>query len=222
MTFDEKDYLLISGIQHFIFCRRQWALIYLEQQWEDNYHTVIGQLVHERAHDESIVEKRKGVIVVRALPVSSKEIGISGECDIVEFTEWVDGIPLRGHHGTYSVYPVEYKKGKPKVGKEDVLQLVAQALCLEEMFSTQISEGALYYGKTHRREVIEITDELRDETRKTFREMHHYIQRGYTPKVKPDKRCRKCSLVDLCLPELEKTISVQKFIENNLREESAS
>ena len=123
MAYPEEEYLMISGIQHFKFCRRQWALIHVEQQWEENVHTVIGELMHKRAHDPYLTEKRAGVLVVRALPVASREMGVSGECDLVEFHKCEDGISLHGHRGQYSVYPVEYKKGKPKLTEEDRLQL---------------------------------------------------------------------------------------------------
>ena len=136
MEYTEDEYLMISGIQHFKFCRRQWALIHVEQQWAENVHTVTGELMHKKAHDPYLTEKRKDTIIVRALPVSSRELGISGECDVVEFQKCEDGIQLHGHRGLYSVFPVEYKKGKPKLTEEDKLQVVAQALCLEEMFST--------------------------------------------------------------------------------------
>ena len=112
MEYAQDDYLMISGIQHFKFCRRQWALIHIEQQWEENVHTVVGELMHKKAHDPYLTEKRKDILIVRALPVSSKSMGVSGECDIVEFHKCEDGITLFGHRGLYSVYPIEYKKGK--------------------------------------------------------------------------------------------------------------
>ena len=127
MEYSEEDYLMISGIQHFKFCRRQWALIHIEQQWAENVHTVVGDLMHKRVHDPTLTEKRKDVILARALPVSSREMGVSGECDVVEFHKCEDGIRLYGHRGLYSIYPVEYKKGKPKLTEEDKLQLAAQA-----------------------------------------------------------------------------------------------
>ena len=110
MEYAEDDYLMISGIQHFKFCRRQWALIHVEQQWAENEHTVIGELMHKKAHDPYLTEKRKDLLVVRALPVSSRTMGVSGECDIVEFRKCEDGVKLHGHRGFYSIYPVEYKK----------------------------------------------------------------------------------------------------------------
>lgn len=166
MEYSQDDYLMISGIQHFKFCRRQWALIHVEQQWAENEHTVIGELMHKKAHDPYLTEKRKDILVVRALPVSSRSMGVSGECDIVEFHKCEDGVKLYGHRGTYSLYPIEYKKGKPKASNEDELQLMAQAMCLEEMFSTKITEGAIFYGETRRRKLIVFTDELRDEVKK--------------------------------------------------------
>lgn len=219
MEYAEDDYLMISGIQHFKFCRRQWALIHVEQQWAENVHTVTGELMHKKAHDPHLTEKRKDTIIVRALPVSSRELGISGECDVVEFHKCEDGIQLHGHRGLYSVFPVEYKKGKPKLTEEDKLQVVAQALCLEEMFSTRVAQGAIFYGETRRREQIEVTEELREEVIHMLAEMHQYYARKYTPKVKPSKACNACSLKDICLPKLNKTISVKTYIEQRLEEE---
>lgn len=219
MEYAEDDYLMISGIQHFKFCRRQWALIHVEQQWAENVHTVTGELMHKKAHDPHLTEKRKDTIIVRALPVSSRELGISGECDVVEFHKCEDGIQLHGHRGLYSVFPVKYKKGKPKLTEEDKLQVVAQALCLEEMFSTRVAQGAIFYGETRRREQIEITEELREEVIHMLAEMHQYYARKYTPKVKPSKACNACSLKDICLPKLNKTISVKTYIEQRLEEE---
>lgn len=122
--------------------------------------------MHKKAHDPYLTEKRKDILVVRDLPVSSRSMGVSGECDIVEFHKCEDGVKLYGHRGTYSLYPIEYKKGKPKESNEDELQLIAQAMCLEEMFSTKITEGAIFYGETRRRKPIVFTDELRDEVKK--------------------------------------------------------
>lgn len=218
MEYSQDDYLMISGIQHFKFCRRQWALIHVEQQWAENEHTVIGELMHKKAHDPYLTEKRKDILVVRALPVSSRSMGVSGECDIVEFHKCEDGVKLYGHRGTYSLYPIEYKKGKPKESNEDELQLMAQAMCLEEMFSTKITEGAIFYGETRRRQPIVFTDELRDEVKKIFGEMHDYYERNYTPKVKTSKGCVSCSLKDICMPKIDKSGSVESYINKMLGE----
>ena len=219
MEYAEDDYLMISGIQHFRFCKRQWALIHIEQQWAENEHTVIGELMHKKAHDPYLTEKRRDTIIARALPVASREMGVTGECDVVEFHRCGDGIRLHGHRGYFSVYPIEYKKGKPKITEEDKLQLAAQAMCLEEMFSTQIPEGALFYGETKRRKIVEITEELRSEVREMFQEMHQYYDRRYTPKVKYSKACASCSLKEICLPKLEKAGSVKEYLKRALEEE---
>lgn len=218
MEYNEDDYLMISGIQHFKFCRRQWALIHIEQQWAENVHTVVGELMHKKVHDPYINEKRKGVLITRALPVSSRLLGISGECDVVEFHEKEDGIKLFGHRGFYDIYPIEYKKGKPKQTEEDILQLTAQTMCLEEMFSTVISEAALFYGETRRREPIRITDEMREQVKELAAEMHQYYTRQYTPHVKTSKKCTSCSLKDICIPKLEKAGSVRNYMRHALED----
>ena len=174
--------------------------------------------MHKKVHDPYLREKRKDTIIVRALPVSSKTLGISGECDVVEFHKCQDGISLFGHRGLYSIFPVEYKKGKPKVSEEDKLQLTAQAMCLEEMFSAEIREGAIFYGETKRRELVQFSNELRKEVQEMFEEMHQYYKRGYTPKVKKTKACNACSLKEICVPRLEKTPSVSDYIERTLKE----
>ena len=219
MEYNEDDYLMISGIQHFKFCRRQWALIHIEQQWADNVHTVIGELMHKRVHDPYLREKRKDIVIARALPVSSRAMGVSGECDVVEFHRCDDGIRLHGHRGLFSVYPIEYKKGRSKLTEEDKLQLAAQAMCLEEMFSTEVPEGAIFYGESRRREIVDITSDLRTEVEKMFEEMHQYYNRHYTPKVKYSKSCNACSLKDICLPKLGKAISVKRYLDKMLEEQ---
>ena len=219
MEYKEEEYLMISGIQHFQFCRRQWALIHIEQQWAENVHTVVGDLMHKKAHDPYLIENRKDILITRSLPVSSRELGVSGECDVVEFHKSEDGVKLYGHRGLYNIYPIEYKKGQPKISDEDILQLTAQVMCLEEMFSTTIPEAAIFYGETRRREVIEITDELKNKVRNMFKEMHQYYERRYTPKVKWSKSCNGCSLKDICLPKLGKTMSAKEYVKLALEEE---
>ena len=187
----EDDLLMLSGIQHFAFCRRQWALIHIEQQWAENVRTAEGALMHGRAHDPKLKEKSKNMLVVHALPVSSENMGISGECDVVEFHKVEDGIRLYGHRGLYRIYPVEYKRGRTKSTDVDRLQLTAQAMCLEEMFSVKIEEGALFYGETRRRENVLFTEELRQKVREMFDEMHQLYARGYTLYAKAWKK-QKC------------------------------
>ena len=209
--YKEDDFLQLSGIQHFAFCGRQWALIHIELEWEENVRTVEGVLLHEKAHDASIKEKRGNLIITRALPIHSRELGISGECDVVEFHKSKEGITLSGIEGKYTVTPVEYKRGKPKNNDFDVLQVTAQALCLEEMLCCEIPFGYIYYGEIKHRIKIEFTEELRQKVKLMFLEMHKYFEQRYTPKVKISKSCNACSLKDVCIPKLNKELSVKKI-----------
>lgn len=212
---------MLSGIQHFAFCRRQWALIHIEQLWEENLRTVEGNFLHENCHDGYSSESRKEVLLSRGMPIFSRSLGASGECDIVEFRKSADGITLHGRDGLYTVYPVEYKHGEPKDDDIDILQLAAQAICLEEMLSCEIPAGAIFYGKTKRRQKVELTAELKEQVRCQFAEMHGYFQRGYVPKVRMTKACNACSLKNLCLPKLCKVKSVRGYLEQNLGTEEA-
>lgn len=220
MDYQEEDYLSLSGIQHFEFCKRQWALIHIEQQWQENLRTVEGSIFHKKAHDGSFTEKRKDIITTRGMRVFSRTLGISGICDIVEFhLDHKNGVPIYGREGKYSVYPVEYKNGEPKVDDMDILQIVAQVMCLEEMLCCEITRGYLFYGRTRRRIEITITDALRNKVREDFNEMHQYYERRYTPKVKRSKSCNACSLKEVCLPVLCKDISVKGYINKRINEE---
>ena len=216
--YEENEFLQLSGIQHFAFCRRQWALAYIEMQWQENVRTVEGRLLHEKAHDTTSREKRGDLLISRGMPIHSRTLGISGECDVVEFHREEDGITLQGYEGTYKVVPVEYKKGKPKQGNADILQLTAQAMCLEEMLCCDIPFGYLYYGEIRRREKIEFSKEIRKEVCEMFREMHGYFSRQYTPKVRWSKSCNACSLKDICLPVLGKNKSVKNYLDEHSNE----
>lgn len=212
----EDDYLMLSGIQHFAFCRRQWAMIHIEQQWAENYRTTAGELMHKKAHDESAFEKRGNVLTVRGLRISSHELGVSGQCDVVEFQQAENGVTLYGYDGNWNPVPVEYKHGKPKENNADELQLCAQAICLEEMFQTVIPEGYLFYGENRRRSHVDFTEDLREEVKKMTKEMHELFQRGHTPNVKPTKQCKACSLENLCVPKLQKTMKVREYIQQGI------
>lgn len=216
--YNEDEFLQLSGIQHFAFCRRQWALIHIEMQWKENLRTVEGQILHENAHNPEMNEKRGNVIVVRAMPVHSRKMGVSGECDVVEFHKSDKGAHINGREGVYMPVPVEYKRGEPKSDNIDILQLAAQALCLEEMFCTDINYGYIYYGEIRHRLKVDFDYEIRNEVVKLFEEMHLYYRRGYTPKVKISKKCNACSLKDLCVPVLNKNKSVAEYIDKFISE----
>ena len=204
--------LMLSGLQHFAFCRRQWALIHVEQQWQENLHTAEGQVFHRRAHDEQQTEVRGDTIIVRGLRVQSERLGVSGICDVVEFHREENGITLAGREGHFRVYPVEYKKGAPKEHRADELQLCAQAMCLEEMLLCDIPEGCLYYGETRRRKPVAITSELRGRVTEILSAMRDCMRRGHTPSPRPAGRCRACSLKEVCLPGLKKSPPVDVYL----------
>ena len=220
MSYSEDEYLQISGIQHYVFCRRQWALIHLEQQWAENLRTVEGDLLHARVHDESLSEKRGDMLTVRGLRVQSPGLGVSGSCDAVEFLADEGGVPLAGHAGRWRPFPVEYKRGHAKENDADRLQLCCQAMCLEEMLCCAVPEGALFYGETRRRERIALTESLRDEVRAALAGMHDCRKRGWTPKVKPGPHCRACSLSGLCLPKLCGCLSARAYLRAALETEA--
>lgn len=208
-----QDYLLISGLQHFSFCRRQWALIHIEQQWAENLLTIQGLLMHEKAHGE-MTEKRGDQLITRGLHVCSHQLKITGICDIVNFDKDQNGISLYGHKGKYRVTPVEYKRGRPKSHMADALQLCAQAICLEEMLCCEIPYGYLFYGQTRRRTPIEFSAELRKCVVDAIDEMRLLYQRGHTPKVKTSSKCGACSLKEICLPVLTKRKSASRYIKD--------
>ena len=218
MTYHEEDFLPLSGLQHFAFCRRQWALIHLEQQWRENLRTTEGALFHRRAHDGGERERRGDTLLLRGLPVFSRALGLSGQCDVVEFHASPDGVPLQGEEGLWLPFPVEYKRGKPKPHQADELQLCAQAMCLEEMLCCPVPEGALFYGEPRRRTPVAFTEALRQQVRADTEEMHQLYRRGHTPKAKPGKGCSACSLKDLCLPRLARREPVAGYLDQAMEE----
>jgi CRISPR-associated exonuclease Cas4 len=184
----ESDYIMLSALQHYQFCPRQCALIHIEQTWAENRFTAEGRVLHERA-DSKQSGQQGAVRIVRTLAISSARLGLSGRADVVEF--YADG----------RVYPVEYKRGKPKKNRCDEVQLCAQTLCLEEMLAVRIDDGALFYGQRKRRKEIAFDLELRALTEEVISNTHQMIQGGCTPAAEYEKKCDSCSLYSLCLPK---------------------
>jgi len=182
----------LSALQHFLFCSRQCALIYLEQIWEENRFTAEGRLQHQRV-DSVGSEKRRDVRQAFGLPIRSLRLGISGKADVVEFH--------RGENGSWRPYPVEHKRGRRKKEDWDRVQLCAQALCLEEMLGIPVLEGALFYGKERRREVVILGEDLRRQTEELALAVHRLISSERTPPPVYASKCDACSLVSRCLPK---------------------
>jgi CRISPR-associated exonuclease Cas4 len=198
--FTEDDLLPLSGLQHLVYCPRQFALIHIEQEWAENLYTAEGQMLHRRA-DSGRSESRGSLHIARSLRLRSLRLGVSGIADVVEFNRSQQGIVLPGREDHWQPFPVEYKRGRPKKGDMDEVQLCAQALCLEEMLGAEIPEGALFYGKARRRKVVSFTSTLRDRVEDLCRHMHRLYREGRTPAAEPGLKCEHCSLRQRCLPE---------------------
>jgi CRISPR-associated exonuclease Cas4 len=181
--------LALSALQHLLYCERQCALIHVEQVWAENRFTALGREMHQNAH-EGPDESRPGIRITRGLRVSCEPLGISGQCDVVEF------------HANGRVLPIEYKRGKPKSHRADEVQLCAQGLCLESMLGVSIPEGRLYYGQTRRRFDVPFDEALRALTLQTVERLRVLLEAGITPTAKYEsERCDNCSLIELCMPK---------------------
>ncbi len=199
--FADEDLLLISGLQHLMFCERQWALIHLEQEWAENVLTVEGKQLHEHVHEQG-VGVRAGVRMVRGLRLRSLTLGLYGVADLVEFHPCEAGAPLPGLSGRWLPYPVEYKRGRKRSDRADEVQLCAQALCLEEMLNISVMKGAVYYGQPRRRSEIDLCGELRREVGALCCRAREIYEIGRIPPPDRGRHCSSCSLENVCMPEL--------------------
>lgn len=188
-AYSEEWYVPLSALNHFLYCPRRAALIHVEGVFVDNAHTVLGILAHEHA-DLPGYEVARGVKLLRALPVFSNRLGLSGKCDIVE------------RHGDGSLSPVEYKKGRRRRFENDDAQLCAQALCLEEMFGRPVMYGAVFHAASKRRREVEFTAELRKTTESAIAELHRMVEAGTVPLAVFKPACEECSLYRVCLPQV--------------------
>jgi CRISPR-associated exonuclease Cas4 len=210
--FSEDDLIPISALQHYVFCPRQWGLIHIEQLWSENRFTAEGRVLHDKTHEPQ-EENRPGIRIVRTLRLGSYRLGITGQADVVEFHKAESGIELEKEEGFWKPVPVEYKRGKPKIDICDEVQICAQAMCLEEMLKTGIKSGFLFYGRPRRRQQVDFTDTLRKQTEHIIEELHKLTAERITPKAKYGKKCKSCSLFEVCLPEITGT---EKDIEHYL------
>jgi len=230
--FTEEELLPLSLIQHLLFCERRAALIQIECLWEDNLFTAEGSVLHHKVDEDITVESRGDVRITRGVLIRSLRLGLSGKADVVEFHRienkgkgsavcLANGIPLSGCSGLWRPYPVDYKRGRLRHEEGFEAQLCAQALCLEEMLGCAIQEGAIFYGKPHRRMNVIFNEALREKTMKAAARLHELIRSGKTPPARYEKKCESCSLIQLCLPEVagtEKRVSrylARAFAEGN-------
>lgn len=197
--FTEDDFIMISALQHYIFCPRQCGLIHVEDAWQENLFTVRGNILHEKV-DTNTYETRGNVKTVRGLRIHSKRLGIVGRCDVVEFSQ--------DKNGNEKILPVEFKSGKPKENISDKVQLCGQVLCLEEMISTNIYQAAFFYGKIRRRVNINIDETLRSQTEEVISSVHNLVSNKLIPSAEYTSKCRSCSLINLCQP---KAMNIKKL-----------
>lgn len=222
--YDDDQMLMLSGIQHYMFCHRQWALIHIEQQWDENRLTAEGQLLHQNVDNPSYRQKNGDTITLRAVHVASHTLGLYGVTDAIELLSSdgsTNAITHPRYPGYWKPYPIEYKRGHRKSDERDEVQLAAQVICLEEMYSIHIPEAALFYHETRHREVVRIDKPLRQLTHELSEAMHKTFESGFTPKAEENRACRSCSLIDICAPELTKKTSVAYYLKKVLDEETA-
>lgn len=205
-TYSEDDLIQLSALQHMVFCERQCALIHIEQLWDENLFTAEGRIMHDKV-DMANREWRGDVRIEYGVPIRSLRLGLIGKADVVEFH--------RRDDGKWVPFPVEYKRGKPKMDDCDKVQLCAQAICLEEMLNLEINNGALFYGRTRRRENVVFDEKLRLETEGASKKVRVLIESGVTPKAEYSKKCKKCSLYELCMPKVSRKASnyLMKMVE---------
>ena len=203
---DDLKPIPLSALQHYAFCPRQCALIHNHQAWADNWHTAKGNILHERV-DSAEPEQRKGIRFERAVYVNAPKLRLVGKLDLLE-------VEL----ATGKLTPVEYKKGKAKSDNWDRIQLCAQAISLEEMHETLISHGALWYWQTRRREIVEFSPLLRDETLGIVNQVTELFDSLMLPQATYGKHCLACSLIDICSPKLSQNDKSQQYVERLFKE----
>ena len=221
--YSEEDMLMLSGIQHYMFCPRQWAIIHLTQDWEDNRLTIEGHLLHQNVDNPFYRQKCGNTIVLRSVHIASATLGLYGLTDAVELTPSEtasNAIRHPNYPGYWTMMPVEYKHGKHKPMPCDEVQLAAQVICLEEMHHIHIDYGALFYNEVRRREIISINQDLRNLTEDCAQQMHHIFESRTMPKAEYSSQCKRCSLIDTCLPEIGERQKVSAYLNKNLYEET--
>lgn len=200
--YTEEDFIMISALQHYVYCPRQCGLIHVDDVWQENLFTTRGNILHENV-DTDTYESRGNVKTVRGLRVHSFHYGIVGRCDVVEFHNNKKGKPI---------IPVEFKSGKPKEDLSDKVQLCAQVFCLEEMLNTKIIHGAFFYGKIRRRNIIEINNELRTETGNIINSVREIVISKKVPLEEYGAKCRNCSLQSVCQPKAMNSRKLKNYI----------
>ncbi len=222
--YSDDDMIMISALQHYAFCPRQCALIHLEQVWSENYLTASGQALHSHV-DANNHETRRDIHKATSVRLASGKYGICGITDMLEYHKQdsnkneygeVNAVKLKGLFDYWRPFPVEYKHGKPKEHDADRIQLCAQALCLEEMLSVTIREGALFYAKTRRREDVVFDNDLREKTISIINSIRLMIENRITPAPEFDSKCNSCSLIAECKPSIVRKGCVKEWLNKEI------
>ena len=202
--YTEDDFIMISALQHYIYCPRQCGLIHVDDVWQENLFTVKGNLLHEKA-DTDTYETRGDVRTVRGLRIHSYNYGLTGRCDVVEFRNTPTG---------KEILPVEFKSGKPKDDISDKVQLCAQVICLEEMLNIVVHKAAFFYAKIRRRNLVVIDDQLREQTKEVIQKVREIVDSKNVPKIGYNTKCRNCSLINICQPKAMNKRKLQNYLKD--------
>lgn len=207
MRFNELEYIQLNHLKHYLFCKRRWWLLDYHDVWSENYHTALGQILHQKVNKPDLKEKRKNIIIDRAMPVISHKYGIYGVLDAVEFEKNKTGVKLKNQKGkfNYKINTIEYKKGKPQDDNSDLIQVIGQVVCLEEMFETEIDKAYIFYKSIHRRMEYEIGVKERKLLEDTLKEIRYYLEKEEIPDFEYSRSCESCSIKEICMPKVRTT-----------------
>lgn len=205
--YSEDEFLTLSSLRHFCYCKHLWGLTQLKNYWSDNYHTTNGHLAHQKTDNPFVEDKRKDILIVRSLHTSSKRLGLQGVLDTVEFIKNDNGIPLAKHSGKWIPHVVEYKESKTDQGIEDAMQTIAQVICLEETFHCTIDYCYIYYRKANQKIKIIIDNDLRAQVQQFSDTMHSYYNNHTIELPHYSKKCKGCALIDICNPKWPHDVS---------------
>ena len=200
--FDECERLPVSAVKQYAYCKRRFALMFIDDEWGDNYKIIEGNITHEKVDDPFFNEKRKDLYHSRSVPVFSEKLNLYGVVDIIEFQRDDNGVNIKTHGGLWGINPIEYKNGKPEKSNADNLQLCALALCLEEMFSAKIDSGEIYYNKLRKRIKVQLDEELKAQVKTIVAEINELLDNPIIPPKPVNQNCNLCSLTEICMPAI--------------------
>ena len=194
----EQEYIPIAALNQYNYCPHRCWRMFCAGEFTDNQYTIEGTSLHDRVHTVG-TDQREETFQIRAIWLKSEHHGITGKADLIEEA-----------NGTW--YPTEYKRGKKGEFDNDEMQVCAQALCLEEMLNQPVTQGYVYYARSHQRQPVAIDSELRHSTLETLAAVRSLLATGQMPPATYSKRCKGCSLYSQCLPQATK--KVQRYQES--------